>query len=286
MVWRALRTTRRSGHPAPRTGPRRLARHGLGPGRRAGRWRACRGCWAAEDDPAALVLPRGPAAGPGGAPAGPALRPQRRGPGLTRAGHHRAEGHRASRRSEPTARLVAPLRRAGTRAPVGCTCRRLLPSLAALPYYELHPLGLEQRRAVTLIRAAREAEWLEAAVGLPPAQALARLRSVPGRGRLDRGRDGALGLRRPGRRQRGRLPPARTSSAGPWPASRAAMTRACWSCWSRTAASARGSCASWSSPGIVPPRYGPRMRTAPSSGSDGVVSHRGDIGSDQGLTRL
>jgi 3-methyladenine DNA glycosylase/8-oxoguanine DNA glycosylase len=54
--------------------------------------------------------------------------------------------------------------------------------LATLPYFELHPLGLEQRRAVTLIRAAREAARLESAVGLPPERALALLRSVPGVG--------------------------------------------------------------------------------------------------------
>ena len=54
--------------------------------------------------------------------------------------------------------------------------------LATLPYFELHPLGLEQRRAGTLIRAAREAARLESAVGLPPEQALALLRSVPGVG--------------------------------------------------------------------------------------------------------
>ena len=62
---------------------------------------------------------------------------------------------------------------------------RLAPSagtLAALAYFELHPLGLEQRRAVTLIRAAQDADRLEAAVGLPAAEALARLRTVPGVG--------------------------------------------------------------------------------------------------------
>ena len=54
--------------------------------------------------------------------------------------------------------------------------------LASLPYYELHPLGLEQRRADTLSRAARAAEWLEAAWRLPPDAALARLRTIPGVG--------------------------------------------------------------------------------------------------------
>jgi 3-methyladenine DNA glycosylase/8-oxoguanine DNA glycosylase len=54
--------------------------------------------------------------------------------------------------------------------------------LAALPYYELHALGLEQRRAMTLIRAAQRVDWLEAAVGMAPEDALARLRSIPGIG--------------------------------------------------------------------------------------------------------
>ena len=54
--------------------------------------------------------------------------------------------------------------------------------VAALPYYELHPVGLEQRRAITLIRAAERASWLEAAVQMAPAAALARLRAVPGIG--------------------------------------------------------------------------------------------------------
>lgn len=54
--------------------------------------------------------------------------------------------------------------------------------IAALPYFELHPLGLEQRRAVTLIRTAGRAPWLEAAIDMEPGAALARLRSIPGIG--------------------------------------------------------------------------------------------------------
>jgi 3-methyladenine DNA glycosylase/8-oxoguanine DNA glycosylase len=54
--------------------------------------------------------------------------------------------------------------------------------LAALPYFELHPLGIEQRRAVTLIRAAGRAAWLEAAQDLSRGAALARLRAIPGIG--------------------------------------------------------------------------------------------------------
>jgi 3-methyladenine DNA glycosylase/8-oxoguanine DNA glycosylase len=54
--------------------------------------------------------------------------------------------------------------------------------LAALPYYQLHPTGIEQRRAVTLIRAAQRATWLEEATRLRPAAALSRLRAIPGVG--------------------------------------------------------------------------------------------------------
>jgi 3-methyladenine DNA glycosylase/8-oxoguanine DNA glycosylase len=54
--------------------------------------------------------------------------------------------------------------------------------LAGLAYHELHPLGLEQRRATTLRRAAERADWLEAACQLPPDAAQARLRTIPGVG--------------------------------------------------------------------------------------------------------
>ncbi|HKZ91986.1 MAG TPA: hypothetical protein VJZ50_07590 [Candidatus Limnocylindrales bacterium] len=55
-------------------------------------------------------------------------------------------------------------------------------TLAALPYFQMHPLGLERRRALTLIRAAKRADWLEEAARLVPQDALARLRSIPGVG--------------------------------------------------------------------------------------------------------
>jgi 3-methyladenine DNA glycosylase/8-oxoguanine DNA glycosylase len=55
-------------------------------------------------------------------------------------------------------------------------------TLARVPYFEMHPLGLEQRRAVTLIRACERAGWLEEAASLTPDAAMERLRSVPGVG--------------------------------------------------------------------------------------------------------
>jgi 3-methyladenine DNA glycosylase/8-oxoguanine DNA glycosylase len=54
--------------------------------------------------------------------------------------------------------------------------------LAGLPTFELHPLGIEHRRAATLARAAGRASWLEEATRLSPADALARLRGIPGVG--------------------------------------------------------------------------------------------------------
>jgi len=62
---------------------------------------------------------------------------------------------------------------------------RLLPApstLAALPYWSYHVLGLEQRRAELVRAVARRASWFEAIVGLPLPEAYARLRSVPGIG--------------------------------------------------------------------------------------------------------
>jgi 3-methyladenine DNA glycosylase/8-oxoguanine DNA glycosylase len=56
------------------------------------------------------------------------------------------------------------------------------PTLARIPYHAMHPLGLEQRRAVTLIRVAQRADWLEEAVRHPSAEAMLRLRTIPGVG--------------------------------------------------------------------------------------------------------
>jgi 3-methyladenine DNA glycosylase/8-oxoguanine DNA glycosylase len=62
---------------------------------------------------------------------------------------------------------------------------RVLPApatLAALPYWSYHVLGLEQRRAELIRRVARRASWFEAIVDMPLPEAYARLRSVPGIG--------------------------------------------------------------------------------------------------------
>ena len=64
--------------------------------------------------------------------------------------------------------------------------RLLLPpapeTLARLPYWAYHPVGLEQRRADTIRRAAGRAAWLEDGLqGTPPA-AMERLQQLPGIG--------------------------------------------------------------------------------------------------------
>jgi len=134
----------------------------------------------AEDDPGALHLPAGPlrklASRSPGLRFGrtdavwPSLLPAVCGQKVTVVQAHRA--------------YFGILRRWGEDAP-GPAGLRLPPSaevVAALPYYELHPMGLEQRRAITLIRAAERAGSLEEAVHMAPAAALAHLRSLPGIG--------------------------------------------------------------------------------------------------------
>lgn len=85
---------------------------------------------------------------------------------------------------EARAAYRALVYRYGERAP-GPHGLWLAPSadqLAAIPYFDFHPLGLEQRRALVIKRAAERAPWLEAARGLEPEAALARLQSMPGIG--------------------------------------------------------------------------------------------------------
>jgi 3-methyladenine DNA glycosylase/8-oxoguanine DNA glycosylase len=54
--------------------------------------------------------------------------------------------------------------------------------IARLPYYAFHPIGVEQRRADTVRRAAARAAWLEEAATLGPAVVTARLTSLRGIG--------------------------------------------------------------------------------------------------------
>jgi 3-methyladenine DNA glycosylase/8-oxoguanine DNA glycosylase len=55
-------------------------------------------------------------------------------------------------------------------------------TLAGLPYYAYHPLGVERRRAELIRRVAARKAWFEAIVDLPLPDAYARLTAVPGIG--------------------------------------------------------------------------------------------------------
>ncbi|MFL5651361.1 MAG: DNA-3-methyladenine glycosylase family protein [Chloroflexota bacterium] len=62
---------------------------------------------------------------------------------------------------------------------------RLPPSpstLAALPYYDYHPFGIEQRRADLIRAIAARARWFEAIAEMPLADGYERLMAVPGIG--------------------------------------------------------------------------------------------------------
>lgn len=79
---------------------------------------------------------------------------------------------------------LALVRKLGEPAP-GPVALLLPPSaraLAALPYFEFHPLGLERRRADLLRRIALQASAIEALTALPPEVAMSRLQSIPGIG--------------------------------------------------------------------------------------------------------
>lgn len=55
-------------------------------------------------------------------------------------------------------------------------------ALASIPYYELHPLGVERRRAVTVARSCARLDRLEEAAAMSPAEADRRLTALPGLG--------------------------------------------------------------------------------------------------------
>ena len=134
----------------------------------------------AEDDPSALVLPRGPLH---------ELAARLRGLRFGRTDAVMESlvpaiiGQKVTVQ-EAQAAYRALIRRYGERAP-GPGGLHLPPApgrMARLAYHQFHPLGLEQRRAVVLIEAASRAGWLEQASTLPPAAALSRLRGIPGVG--------------------------------------------------------------------------------------------------------
>jgi 3-methyladenine DNA glycosylase/8-oxoguanine DNA glycosylase len=85
---------------------------------------------------------------------------------------------------EAQSAYAALTRRLGERAPGPVDL--LLPptgeSLASLPYFEFHPMGLERRRAELLREVGRLESRIESWLTLPPSEARARLREIPGIG--------------------------------------------------------------------------------------------------------
>jgi 3-methyladenine DNA glycosylase/8-oxoguanine DNA glycosylase len=85
---------------------------------------------------------------------------------------------------EAHAAYAALLRRLGEEAP-GPQPLRLPPTgggLAALPYFEFHPMGLERRRADLLREIGRLEARLEALMAKPPGEAFTSLQAIPGIG--------------------------------------------------------------------------------------------------------
>jgi 3-methyladenine DNA glycosylase/8-oxoguanine DNA glycosylase len=85
---------------------------------------------------------------------------------------------------EAHASYVGLVRRLGRPAP-GPVALLLPPAaadLAALPYFEFHPLGLERRRAELLRRIGRAGTQIESWTALSPVEARARLQTIPGIG--------------------------------------------------------------------------------------------------------
>jgi 3-methyladenine DNA glycosylase/8-oxoguanine DNA glycosylase len=78
------------------------------------------------------------------------------------------------------------VRALGEPAPGPAELRLRLPPaperLAALPYYDYHPFGIERRRAEVIRRVASRASWFEEIVDLPLPEAYARLTALPGLG--------------------------------------------------------------------------------------------------------
>jgi 3-methyladenine DNA glycosylase/8-oxoguanine DNA glycosylase len=85
---------------------------------------------------------------------------------------------------EAHATYAAMIRRFGEPAP-GPAGLMLAPAgstLAGLPYFEFHPLGLERRRAELVARIGRRESEIERLMARQPGEALTRLQAIPGIG--------------------------------------------------------------------------------------------------------
>ena len=86
--------------------------------------------------------------------------------------------------------------------------------LARTPYWAFHALGIERRRAETIRAAAAAAHRFDSLVRAANCRAHCTARVTARHWPVDRGRGDQAVVRRPGRRQRGRLPPAITRLLG------------------------------------------------------------------------
>ena len=160
---------------------------------------------------------------------------------------------------------------------------RLSPSperLKALAYYDLHPLGLERRRAEVIIRLAARASAIERLGAIEPADARERLERLPGIGPWT-----AAEVSRVAWATRTPSASAITTSPAwsplPSPANPGQTMPGCSSCSSPTAVSAGASNGSWSCPASGPRGTDHACRPVPSKGCDvegvwcGLAPHSG-----------
>jgi 3-methyladenine DNA glycosylase/8-oxoguanine DNA glycosylase len=111
-------------------------------------------------------------------------------------------------------------------------------ALAATPYWVFHPLGVEQRRTQTVLRAALVADSLQRCADA--AEATERLLTLPGVGPWTAAEVVRAVFGDPDAVSVGdyHIP---NTVAWAWPGSRAAPTPACWSCSSRSGVTGAGS---------------------------------------------
>jgi 3-methyladenine DNA glycosylase/8-oxoguanine DNA glycosylase len=151
---------------------------------------------------------------------------------------------------EAHAAYGALVRRLGRAAP-GPVALLLPPDaadLAALPYFDFHPLGLERRRAELLRRIGREGPRIESWTALEPAEARARLQTIGGIGPWTAAEATRLAFGDPDAVSLGdaHIPDMVSWALAGNPAP---TTVGCSSCWRPMPASAPAWSACWRSPG-------------------------------------
>ena len=155
--------------------------------------RCCRGCSVLPTTQPRWSRPRGRSANSCGVP-GAAIRPDGPGARIDDPGDLRTEGDGNRRRRAPIGASCSGSARMRP-VPRACDSPPTAERLATLAYHQLHPAGLEQRRAVTILRAASRAAWLEAAGALTPTRGTGPVAGHPGCRPVDRGRDRACRVR-------------------------------------------------------------------------------------------